>query len=85
MSLANERTDEGSGGRFLGWGLGLLIAPWLLLGVTVLFIRDGVPESALWMLYASLAGAALVSLGGAALVVAAAVLFASNSGANRRL
>lgn len=85
MSLVNKQDDEGSVLHILGWGLGLLAAPWMLLGVGVLFIRDGLPESALWMLYAYLAVSALLSLAGASLIVAAGVLFVSNSSENRRL
>lgn len=86
MSVANRRTDEGSGVRFLGWGLGLLIAPWvLLIGVSVLFIRDGMPESSLSMLQTYLVASALLSFAGAGLLVAAVVYFASNSSAKRRL
>lgn len=82
--------DEASGWRFLLSGAALLCAPWVLLGIYVLFVRPalpgGLPQLPDWILYTALLAWAAGFVAGFGLIVAAIVMFLSDSGrADRRL
>ena len=90
MGQPRQVSDETSGWRFLLSGGALLCAPWVLLGIFVLFVDpalpDGPPPLPDWILYTALIAWAASFVAGFGLIIAAGVMFLSDSGrAGRRL